>query len=225
MTLTPDPKPDRNLDPTSDQTPVPTPDPTPEQTEAKPDLHPARRRRWRGLLVNLLIVVAIFVGVHWYKARPLASGAAPPLEAPLTAIAPPAQDRASGTDDARIGTEPMFDLADWHGQPVLVHFWATWCPVCKLGEAGIDALREDFNVVTIALQSGNAAEINAYLREHDLGFAAIADPYGEIASAWGVQGVPTTFVIGEDGRIAFAGVGYTAGLGLRARLWAAGGRE
>ena len=203
---------------------------TTDQTPGTPDPQPVRRRHWRGLLINLLIVVAIFVGVHWYKARPLASGAAPPLLAPLTAVAMPtpmpnqgrATDAASVGSGKRIGTAPLFDLADWHGQPVLVHFWATWCPICKLGEAGIDALRDDFNVITVAMQSGNADEINAYLSEHDLGFSTIADPYGEIASTWGVQGVPTTFVVGPDGRITFAGVGYTAGLGLRARLWAAG---
>jgi hypothetical protein len=92
-------------------------------------------------------------------------------------------------------------------------------------EGSIDALSDEFNVVTVAMQSGNAGDINGYLREQGLDFPAIADPYGEIATRWGVRGVPASFVLDGDGRIRFASVGYTTGVGLRGRLWAAGQLE
>jgi len=164
---------------------------------------PRPARRLRGLLLNLLMILAIFFGVQWYKARPLASGDAPALE-------------------ARTSTGQAFDLARWRGKPALVHFWAVWCPICKLEEGNIDALSTDYNVITVAMQSGGAEDINRYLREHGLSFGAIADPYGEIASAWGVRGVPASFVLDGEGRIRFAGVGYSAGFGLRGKLWAVG---
>jgi len=166
------------------------------------DPSPRRRGRARSWAVNLLIITAIFIGVQWWKSRPLASGEAPPLHGTLT-------------------TAGSFDLADWRGKPVLVHFWATWCPICKMEEGGIDALSDDFNVITVALQSGSPGDINAYLRRQGLGFPVIADPYGELASAWGVNGVPASFVVDGEGRIRFATVGYTTGIGLRGRLWAA----
>jgi len=171
-------------------------------TDANSDPAPRPKRRRRGLLTDLLIVLLIFIGVQWYKSRPLASGDAPPLRGQL------------------IGAEP-FDLAQWRGQPVLVHFWATWCPVCKLEEATIDALSRDYAVITVALQSGSAAQVDAYLREQGRRFPVITDPYGEIATAWGVRGVPASFVLDGNGRIRFAAAGYDPGIALRGKLWAA----
>jgi hypothetical protein len=49
----------------------------------------------------------------------------------------------------------------------------------------------------------------------------ISDPQGGIANTWGVKGVPTTFILDGEGKIRFVEVGYTTGLGLRARLWLA----
>jgi thiol-disulfide isomerase/thioredoxin len=166
---------------------------------APPRMHNNRSRGW---LLNLLIILAIFFAVQWFKARPLATGDAPELRALLTTAEP-------------------FDLAHWRGEPVLVHFWAAWCPICKLEQDNIDSLSEDYAVITVAMQSGNDTDINAYLREHDLSYPAIADPYGEIATEGGVRGVPASFVIDPDGQIRFAGVGYSTGVGLRGRLWAA----
>lgn len=176
--------------------------PEPEAPAQVPAAKP-KRRRWRGLLVNLLIVLVIFFGVQWYKSRPLASGTAPPLS-------------------ARTVTGAQVNLASLRGEPVLVHFWATWCPTCKLEEGSIDTLSGDYQVVTVAMQSGGEREIAGYLRERGLSFGAIADPYGEIASAWGVRAVPASFVLDADGEIRFGAVGYTPGIGLRGHLWTAG---
>lgn len=159
--------------------------------------------RARGWIINIAIIAAVFYGVQWYKSRPLADGQAPPLGAALT-------------------TGAHFDLAAWRGKPVLVHFWATWCPVCKLEEHSIQRLSRNFRVVTVALQSGDAADIATYLGARGLDFPAITDPDGHIAARWGVRGVPASFVLDADGAIRFASVGYSPGIGLRAQLWLAG---
>ncbi len=156
----------------------------------------------RRILVNLMLIVVVYAGVQWYQSRPLASGDAPPLAGEL------------------LGRTP-FDLDAWRGRPVLVHFWATWCPICKLGEDDIAALAEDHAVITVAMQSGSPGDVRGYLAEHGLDLPTLNDPYGEIATAWGVRAVPASFVIGADGQVRFATVGYTTGIGLNARLWAA----
>lgn len=164
--------------------------------------NPRPRPKWRGLILNLLVILLIFIGVQWFKSRPLASGEAPSLSAPTTTAQP-------------------FDLASLRGQPTLVHFWAVWCPICKLEEKKIEALSADYQVITVAMQSGNAMEINDYLRTQGLSFETIADPYGEIATQWGVRGVPASFVLDGNGTIRFASVGYSTGVELRGKLWAA----
>ena len=180
-------------------------EPTPDSACAPPA--PTARQRWRrrlgGWLVNLVLIAAIVVGVQWWKGRTLVTGEAPPL--------------VGRTVD---GTS--IDLADWRGRPVLVHFWATWCPVCRITDGAIDAIADDHAVVTVALQSGTEDEIRAYMHEAGQDFRVVSDPDGRLARTWGVAGVPTSFVIDGDGRIRSSIVGVSTGLGLRLRLWLAG---
>jgi thiol-disulfide isomerase/thioredoxin len=164
------------------------------------------KTRYRSWFINLLLILAVFIGIQWWKARPLATGPAPALAGHLL--------------DGR-----PFDLRALResggGRPVLVHFWATWCPVCRLGQDGIDAIARDHALVSVALQSGDERDIQDFMGKEGLGFPVLPDPYGEAASAWGVAGVPASFVVDAAGQIRFATVGYTTEAGLRARLWAA----
>jgi thiol-disulfide isomerase/thioredoxin len=133
---------------------------------------------------------------------PLASGAAPPL------------------DGALVGGG-SFALAAPQERPILVYFWASWCPVCRMSNGDIDALAGDHPVITVAMQSGSEAAVSAYLAREGLSFPVISDPDGALAGRWGVPAVPASFVVDRDGQIRFSSVGYTTGAGLRARLWAA----
>jgi peroxiredoxin len=147
-------------------------------------------------------VAAVLVGVHLWSTRAAIDGPVPAFAAELL-------------DGRRVGLE------DYRGRPLLVHFWATWCPVCRLEEGTIDALARDHQVLTVAMQSGNAAEIAAYLDAQGLGFAVHVDEHGEMAAQWGVTGLPTSFVIDGRGRVRHVTAGFTTGLGLRLRLWLA----
>lgn len=162
-----------------------------------------RPRTWLvNLALNLLLIAAVVGGVQWWKARPLARGKAPPLQGTLL--------------DGQ-----TLDLATLRGQPVLVHFWATWCPLCRLGNGTIDAIAHDHRVITVALESGGPAELRQLMAAEGLGFPVLPDETGDLATRWGVPGVPATFVLDPQGRIAFSHVGFSTGWGLRARLWAA----
>ena len=104
---------------------------------------------------------------------------------------------------------------------MLVHFWATWCPVCRLELGTIDSLAKDYPVITVAMEDTAAAEILGYMQEHDVTFPVLHDPQASLARQYGVQAVPTSFVVDEQGQIRSATVGYTTELGLRLRLWLA----
>jgi thiol-disulfide isomerase/thioredoxin len=167
-----------------------------------PNAHGKKRRQLWSWLLNLVLIAAAFGAVAWWKTRPLASGVAPPL----------AGVTLSGH---------AFDLRTARTEPVLVHFWATWCPVCRMMDGTIDALAKDHRVITVALHSGTPPEIARYMREAGLAFPVLADPEGQIASRWGVSGVPATFVVDTAGQIRAATVGASTGPGLRTRLWLA----
>jgi thiol-disulfide isomerase/thioredoxin len=167
---------------------------------------PAPNRRYRSWLVNILLVAAVFMGVQWWKARPLARGPAPALAGTLLDGRSFALEGSRTPDDAR---------------PMLIHFWATWCPACRLGQRAIDAVAADHRVITVAMQSGDPMEVRAYMAVQGIAFPVLADPDGALAGLWGVSGLPSSFVVDRTGRIRFATVGLTTEAGLRIRLWLA----
>ncbi|HJL19737.1 MAG TPA: redoxin family protein [Sandaracinaceae bacterium LLY-WYZ-13_1] len=164
---------------------------------------PKKKRRWRRLAIEIGVVLAVVLAFRAWQQRDAASGPAPAL----SGVAP---DGAS----LALGEAP--------GEPVLVHFWATWCGVCRAEQGTIDGLAEDgHRVLSVASRSGRPADVAAYVDEHDLDFPVILDPDGRLARRWGVHAFPTSFVIGPDGTIRSTEVGYTTSAGFRARLWLA----
>ena len=113
----------------------------------------------------------------------------------------------------------LFSTADFKNKPLLIHFWATWCPTCKLEASNIQSLSKNFNVLTIAVNSGSNEKINAYLKEHDLNFKVINDEQGHLAREFSVQAYPTSFIYNKDNTLSFTEVGYTSTLGLKLRMW------
>ncbi|MCW8895981.1 MAG: protein disulfide oxidoreductase [Sulfurimonas sp.] len=106
-------------------------------------------------------------------------------------------------------------------KPVLVHFWATWCPVCKVEAPNIQTISENFQVITIAVKSSDNDEINKYLKENNLDFEFINDYDGSIAQKFGISVYPTTIIYDKDRNVVFSDVGYTSTWGLWLRmLWA-----
>lgn len=104
---------------------------------------------------------------------------------------------------------------------MLVHFWASWCPVCRLEQDSIASIAGDRQVITVATTSGTAEEVAAYLAGEGLSMPVLLDEDGEIARRWGVSGVPATFIVNMAGDITHAGMGYSSEPGLRLRLWLA----
>ena len=160
------------------------------------------RRRLLILAAELLLFLAVYLAVRSWMQRDMADGLAPPFEA------------------AEVDGNPI-SLEQFQGRPVLVYFWASWCTICKLEQGAINAIKKDWPVITIAMQSGNAKDIDQYLKENDLDWPVIADPDGSLAQRYGVRGVPSSFILDKDGVIHFRESGYTTSYGLRLRLWAA----
>ena len=102
--------------------------------------------------------------------------------------------------------------------PTLVHFWATWCPTCKLEAPNLNDLRESCNVVTIVVNSGSNETINSFMKERGLRYQVINDNDGALAKRFGVEVYPTTFIYDSNGTLKFSEVGYSTSIGLKARV-------
>ncbi len=104
------------------------------------------------------------------------------------------------------------------GKPLMIHFWATWCPTCKLEASNIESVSHDYNVLTFAVNSGDKEKIQAYMHEKGLSFNVVNDSDGRWAKKFKVEAYPTTFIYDASGELKFTEVGYTSTAGLLARL-------
>ncbi|QOP40686.1 redoxin domain-containing protein [Sulfurimonas marina] len=104
-------------------------------------------------------------------------------------------------------------------KPFIIHFWATWCPTCKLEASNIELLSKYYNVVTIAVNSGSDYEIHSYLKERDLDFEVVNDTNSELSKIFKIQAYPTTFIYDKNQNLVFSEVGYTSTFGLFLRMW------
>lgn len=164
----------------------------------------SRAQRWRGYAVNALILSVLVFGIRTWQQRDMVSGAAPVL-----------QGRTLEGGAFRLPAHPP--------RPVLVHFWATWCPICRSEQGSIAAITHDrSDSITIAMQSGGDVQVRSYLNAQGLALPVLNDPDGSLAIAWGVHAVPASFIIDTQGQIRHIEVGYTTEWGLRLRLWLAG---
>jgi peroxiredoxin len=123
----------------------------------------------------------------------------------------------------RVGAEaPDFTLADINGKdvklsslrgkPVMVNFWATWCPPCRAEIPEIVKMYTEtgasrpYEVLGVATQS-DSATIKAFSQEFNMTFPLLPDVNGRVVSNYHVLPIPTTFFIDRDGIIRYIQTG------------------
>lgn len=104
------------------------------------------------------------------------------------------------------------------GKPLLLHYWAVWCPTCKLEASNIQSVSQKYNVLTVAVNSGSDDKVKAYMQENGLNFKVLNDVDGRWAKQFKIEAYPTTFIYDGKGELRFTEVGYTTTAGLMARL-------
>lgn len=177
--------------------------PPPFWDDDAPPRKPKKKRPWLRWLLEALVIVAIIVGVRTWQQRGMLEGEAPDF-----------------TRTALSGETIRLD--DYRGKPVMLHFWASWCPMCELEQSSISALSKDRKVITIAFQSGGAEEVQRYMERKGISdWVTLVDEDGSLSQQYGVKGVPTSYILDAEGIIRFREVGLTSGWGLRLRLWLA----
>ena len=93
------------------------------------------------------------------------------------------------------------DLADFAGEPLLVNFFASWCAPCRAEAPALALLAESVTVIGIAYKD-KPVDTTAFLTQFGNPFSAIGvDRDGRLGFAWGVYGVPESYVIGSDGTV------------------------
>ena len=162
-------------------------------------MHFARTLRHFALLVVLLAAVPL------YAQAPL-----PELSHSLREVKPRPAARELRLKDM---DGKLHDLAEFRGKVVLLNFWATWCPPCRREMPSMERLHQKLKSRPFQVLAVNVGEevdaIFPFLGALDVQptFLVLLDLDSKALKAWPVKGLPTTFILDKQGRIAFEAIG------------------
>lgn len=159
--------------------------------------------RWKLLLRDGAIALALVIGISFFQTRGHLSGAAPTFSLPLL---------GGGSVDS----------AQLKGKPTLLAFWAPWCGVCKTTSTNVGwtqkLIGDRGRVLSVASAFEDVSQVQKYVADRGVDYPVLLDDEG-MARAFQVNAYPTFYFLDENGRIKASAVGYTTTLGLLARLW------
>jgi len=100
---------------------------------------------------------------------------------------------------------PPVTLAKLRGQVIVINFWASWCTECHVEQAALDQTWQQFQdsgVVVLGVDFQDTIDAaRSYVRTDGVTYPVVEDAGSKTALAYGLRGVPETFVVNRYGRI------------------------
>jgi len=124
----------------------------------------------------------------------------------------PLPDRPQAPDFVLTDTEGnQHTLSNYRGQVVIVNFWATWCPPCREEMPSMQRAWEQLEkegILMLGIDVGEDEDtIFQFTANYPVEFPLLMDQDSAVINQWPVRGLPTTFVVDPQGRIAYRAIG------------------
>lgn len=150
----------------------------------------------------ILYVLLLIAGAAWVVISADASGAA------RTDILPAPQAGFAAPEFVlRTPQGETYSLSELRGQAVLVNLWATWCPPCRAEMPAIERMYQEYKsrgftvlAINMTIQDDPSAVV-PFVEEYSLSFPILLDETGEVAEAYQLRSLPSSFFIDPDGVI------------------------
>src|SRR3990167_4043076 len=98
-------------------------------------------------------------------------------------------------------------LKDFKGKYIFLNFWATWCGPCIDEMPSMERLyqklksKKNFEMLAVSIDKGGAEVVKRFVKENKLTFTVLLDRDSEVAAAYGVMGIPATYLIDPNGDV------------------------
>jgi len=167
-----------------------------------PTLPPRRRSPWP------IVILAGIAALFGFGAGLLIAASANQSSTPVTVPPAPVIQFLRENEPAPDFELQTFDgrpirLSDFKGRPVLINFWASWCPPCKEETPDLIAAYnelKDINAVFIGVGTQDDTDkLKQFAEAYQIPYLVVEDPLGKVSNQYRVLGMPTTFLIDADG--------------------------
>lgn len=194
---------------------APTPPDTPTGVSGDPNVVPPPPRRGARDVLILSVIVVVVAFMIWSAVRVSRRRTGPQAAAIPggSLVGKPAPNFQLTTLDGK-----QVSLSDYRGKAVLLNFWATWCGPCRIEMPWFVDLQkkysaQGFEILGVAMDDSGEKTIKDFTQQIGTNYTVLLGK-DAVGDAYGVEGMPTTFFIGRDGKI----IDQTLGLASKKEL-------
>lgn len=154
----------------------------------------------------LLLLGSLFLGTAWI----MESRVDQPTFDVDTATAAPAVGYTAPDFTLQTLGGDSFTLSDMRGQPVVLNFWATWCPPCRAEIPYFEAASRKYNgqVAVVGIDDGEPPEtVTPFVAELGMSYPVPLDVHSEVSKQYRVNSLPSTYFVDREGTIRHIHIG------------------